>query len=68
MKKYVEFIKKEGFPAGNKTFYECTICHSVITSVPEFFISCKCSNIEVDATAGRVIVKDKKSFKIFVEK
>ena len=67
-KEYISYMENKGYPAGKNIYYECTLCNTDINSMPKHFDSCKCGNIEIDATVGRVIIKDKNNFKIFKRK
>lgn len=53
-----------GYPAGKNIVYECKICNTTLNSFPEHFASCECENIEIDATVGRIFIKDKSKFLI----
>lgn len=64
-RKYLDIDKMEGYPSGKKIRYECTICDTIVKSTFKEIEPCKCKNIDVDCDAGRLIIKDKKNFKIF---
>jgi len=68
-KYYIPFDIKStsGYPTGKNLFYECTKCGDILPSWPSNCISCSCKNIFIDIDAGRLIVKDHKFFKIFLE-
>ena len=66
---YIKFEpnQSKGYPSGKKIFYECLICGEVIESMPAHFAECKCQNITVDASGGRLSITDHNKFKIFKE-
>lgn len=64
---YIKFSpgQPKGYPAGNKTFYECKKCGFVVHSIPEHYESCQCGNIVVDSSGGRMSVEDPENMMIF---
>lgn len=66
-KKYIEFEPNQakGYPAGKNVFYECLICGEFVESKPQYFAECKCQNITVDTSGGRLSITDHEKFKIF---
>lgn len=64
-KKYVRFDFHKGYPSETGMFYECNLCDQVLESNPSSNVSCKCGNIRIDVDAGRVVVRDNSSMKIF---
>lgn len=66
-KKYIDFQPNQlkGYPLGKKVFYECLVCGEEIESKPQYFAECKCQNITVDASGGRLSITDHEKFNIF---
>ena len=67
MRKYIEFDSRNGYPGGDRIYYECMKCRDYIPSIPDDNVCCQCRNICIDVDAGRVSIKDEKSFKVFSE-
>ena len=65
-KNYLDIDTANGYPAGEKIWYECLICGVTLPSIPPHSIACTCRNVIVDVDAGRVSVKDLSRFKAFV--
>lgn len=63
--RFKNFNPSVGFPAGEKLRYECGICGDMVLSMPTNAAACKCSNIIVDADAGRISVKDETRIKVY---
>lgn len=66
-KKYIDFLpnQPQGYPAGKSIYYECEICGEIVESMPPHFAECKCQNIVVDASGGRLSIEDATKIKIF---
>ena len=64
-KQYISFNPENGYPAGEKTFYECMGCGEVFLSMPDDSVVCKCRNVAIDIDYGRVSIKDHKKLKVF---
>lgn len=69
-RKYIEFEpnQKQGYRAGKNIYYECLICGVIVESRSEHFAECKCQNITVDTTGGRLSITDPTKFKIFEDR
>ncbi len=66
-KQYIDFLpnQPQGYPAGKSIYYECQICGEEVESKPLHFAECKCQNITVDNSGGRLSVTHPDKFKIF---
>jgi len=64
-KKYVDFDPKLGYPRSPHLYYECTLCSSILPSMPKDNIWCNCYNLMIDVEAGRLAVKDGTKIKLF---
>jgi hypothetical protein len=53
---------------GKDIFYECSICHSIIPSVPKDNINCSCGNIGIDKDMNRLFVEDYSNFIVLKRK
>ncbi len=64
MKTYVDIDPQAGYPRGPDLFYECQICRSMLSSMPNDNIHCACLNIRIDVEAGRMAVRDQSRIKL----
>lgn len=56
IREYLDFDPTVGWPAGDGIFYECQKCKSVVSTKEDG--DCKCHNLYVDATCGRIGAKE----------
>lgn len=47
---------------GKDIFYQCDICHKIISSVPKDNVGCECGNIFIDRDLHRLFVRDYSKF------
>ena len=64
-RKYIEFDPSKGYPASGLLFYECLLCGGIVLSWPAKSISCRCLNIRVDPSYGRMAVNDPAKIRLF---
>ena len=62
---YRRFDPKQGYPAGEGLFYECTLCGDVIPSLPPDNTRCRCRNVAIDVDYGRMSVDDIGACRLF---
>jgi hypothetical protein len=58
----IAFDPSLGWPNGADIFYECLICRDIISSIED--AECRCSNLYVDAAAGRAGAKREKDVRL----
>ena len=46
-------------------YYECLVCGNVVPSMPRKNLACKCRNILVDVSPGRIEIRDPAKAKMF---
>ncbi len=49
---------------GKGIYYQCSICQSIVSSVPKDNTGCSCGNIEIDKDMNRMFVGDYSQFVI----
>ncbi len=62
-REYINFDLKEGWPTREGLFYECLICRTALSTNKDSF--CKCYNLVVDASAGRIGAKEEDKVRLF---
>lgn len=55
--KKLPFNPEDGFPVGEDLRYRCSICGTVLPSLPETSKGCRCGNIFIDRDYARISVK-----------
>ena len=55
-REYIDFDPSVGWPAGEGIYYECRKCGSIVSTTEDG--GCKCNNLYVDASCGRIGAKE----------
>jgi hypothetical protein len=61
---YQELDAAKDFPVAKNLYYECGLCGNVVPSMPGKQVSCKCGNVDVDAS-GHPTVHNHEKVKLF---
>lgn len=62
---YQAFDPAKEYPASKNLFYECPVCGNAIPSLPKKSVGCKCRNILINASSGRIEIRDRAKVKLF---
>jgi hypothetical protein len=63
---YQELDAAKNYPVAENLYYECLVCGNVLPSMPRENASCMCRNILVNASLGRIEIRDHVKTKLFV--
>jgi hypothetical protein len=66
-RRYFDFDPRQGYPAGDALYFECTACGGSMPSLPPESTQCACGNLAIDVDYGRVSVRDHSKMQIFSE-
>lgn len=55
---------KSDIPKEHDIYYRCLFCESIIASLPDGFVRCKCRNVVIDIDYFRMRVGDFKNFEV----